>query len=155
MSRRARKYPSHWKADSRYGNVLLGRFIGAMMVDGKRSVAEKVVYGAFDVIHEKTQKGGLNIFEQAIKNIAPLLIVKSKRIGGTNYQVPIQVSGVKRQTLAIRWINEACKKRKGKGMSVKLAEELLEASEKTGTAMKKKEDVHRMAESNRAFAHFA
>ena len=155
MPRRKRIYPSHWKADSKYGNALLGRFIGSMMQNGKRSVAEKVVYGAFDAIHEKTQKGGLNVFEQAIKNVSPLLIVKSKRVGGTNYQVPVQVSGTKRQTLAMRWIKEACKKRKGKSMSIKLADELLDASEKTGTAMKKKEDVHKMAESNRAFAHFA
>lgn len=155
MPRRKRKYPSHWKADSKYGNVLLGRFIGSIMLDGKRSVAEKVVYDAFDIIHEKTQKGGLNIFEQAIKNVSPLLIVRSKRVGGTNYQVPVQVSGTKRQTLAMTWIKEACLKRKGKGMSDKLADELLEASEKTGSAMKKKEDVHKMAESNKAFAHFA
>jgi small subunit ribosomal protein S7 len=155
MPRRKRKYPSHWKADSKYGNVLLGRFIGSVMLDGKRSVAERVIYDAFDVIHEKTQKGGLNIFEQAIKNVSPLLIVRSKRIGGTNYQVPVQVSGTRRQALAMIWIKDACLKRKGKSMPVKLAEELLEASEKTGTAMKKKEDVHKMAESNRAFAHFA
>jgi len=155
MPRRKRTYPSHWKADSKYGNMLLGRFIGCIMQDGKRSVAEGVVYGAFDIIHEKTQKGGLNIFEQAIKNVSPLLIVKSRRVGGTNYQVPIQVSGTKRQTMAMKWIKEACQKKKGKSMPEKLADELLEASEKTGTAMKKKEDVHKMAESNRAFAHFA
>lgn len=125
------------------------------MQDGKRGVAERVVYGAFDVIHEKTQKGGLNVFEQAIKNVSPLLIVRSKRVGGTNYQVPVQVSGNKRQALAMKWIKESCQKRKGKNMAVKLAEELLEASEKTGAAMKKKDDVHRMAESNKAFAHFA
>ncbi len=155
MPRRKRTYPSHWKADSKYDNMLLGRFIGSIMNDGKRSIAEKVVYDAFDVIHKKTQKGGLNIFEQAIKNVSPLLIVKSRRIGGTNYQVPIQVSGTKRQTMAMKWIKEACQKKKGKSMPEKLADELLEASEKTGTAMKKKDDVHKMAESNRAFAHFA
>lgn len=155
MPRRKRKYPSHWKADSKYGNILLGRFIGSIMIGGKRSVAEKVVYDSFDIIHEKTQKGGLNIFEQAIKNVSPLLIVRSKRVGGTNYQVPVQVSGTKRQALAMNWIKDACLKRKGKSMPAKLADELLEASEKTGTAMKKKEDVHKMAESNKAFAHFA
>ncbi len=155
MPRRKKTYPKHWKADSKYGNILLGRFIGTIMKDGKRSVAEKVVYRSFDIIHEKTQKGGLNIFEQAVKNVSPLLIVKSKRVGGTNYQVPVQVSGTKRQTMAMRWIKEACQKSKGGSMSEKLAKELLDASEKTGTAMKKKEDVHKMAESNRAFAHFA
>ena len=155
MPRRKKTYPSHWKADSKYGNMLLGRFIGSIMKDGKRSIAENVIYESFDVIHKKTQKGGLNIFEQAIKNVSPLLIVKSRRIGGTNYQVPIQVSGTKRQTMAMKWIKEACQKKKGKSMPEKLADELLDASEKTGTAMKKKDDVHKMAESNRAFAHFA
>lgn len=125
------------------------------MLSGKRSTAEEIVYKSFDIIHEKTQKGGLNVFEQAVKNVSPLLIVRSKRVGGTNYQVPVQVSGTKRQALAMAWIKEACKKRKGKGMAEKLADELLEASEKTGAAMKKKEDVHKMAESNKAFAHFA
>ena len=114
MPRRKRTYPSHWKADSKYGNMLLGRFIGCIMKDGKRSVAEKVVYDASDIIHERTQKGGLNVFEQAVKNVSPLLIVKSKRVGGTNYQVPVQVSGTKRQTMAMRWIKEACQKKKGK-----------------------------------------
>jgi small subunit ribosomal protein S7 len=155
MPRRKRKFPNHWKADSKYGNMLLGRFIGCIMNDGKRSVAEKVIYDSFDIIHEKTQKGGLNVFEQAIKNVSPLLVVKSKRVGGTNYQVPVQVSGNKRQALAMTWIKDVCQKKKGKSMPAKLADELLEASEKTGAAIKKKDDVHKMAESNRAFAHFA
>ena len=109
----------------------------------------------FDVIHERTKKGGLNVFEQAIKNISPLLELKSKRIGGANYQVPIQVSGERRQTLAIRWILVAVRSKKGKRMAEKLADELIDASNKIGSAMKKREDTHRMAEANKAFAHFA
>ncbi len=155
MARRARTYQKHWKADSKYGNLLVGRFIGQIMDDGKRNVAERVVYRAFDVIHEKTNKGGLNVFEQAIKNVSPLLELKSKRMGGANYQVPVQVLGERRQTLAIRWILAACKSKKGKAMAEKLADELVEAANKTGAAMKKREEVHRMADANKAFAHFA
>jgi small subunit ribosomal protein S7 len=155
MARRKRIYVKQWQADSRYGNLLVGRFIGYMMKDGKRSIAEKVMYDSFDVIHERTKKGGLNVFEQAIKNVSPLLELKSKRVGGANYQVPIQVTGERRQTLAIRWILAACKSKKGKRMAEKLADELVDASNKVGSAMKKREDVHRMADANKAFAHFA
>ena len=155
MARRKRVYKKQWKADSRYGNILVGRFIGCVMEDGKRSIAEKVIYDSFDVIHERTKKGGLNVFEQAIKNVSPLLELKSKRVGGANYQVPIQVSGERRQTLAIRWILIACRAKKGKRMAEKLADELIDASNKIGSAMKKRDDTHRMAEANKAFAHFA
>jgi small subunit ribosomal protein S7 len=155
MARRTRKYAKKWKIDSKYGNILVGRFIGNVMKDGKRSIAEKIMYDCFDVIHERTKKGGLNVFEQAIKNISPLLELKSKRVGGANYQVPIQVSGERRQTLAIRWILTAVRSRKGKRMAEKLADELIDASNKTGSAMKKRDDTHRMAEANKAFAHFA
>ena len=118
-------------------------------------MAEKVVYDSFDIIHKQTKKGGLNIFEQAVKNVSPLVEIKSRRIGGANYQVPVQVLGDRRSTLAIRWIIGACRGRKGKKMAEKLAQELIDASQKTGAAMKKREDVHRMAEANKAFAHFA
>ncbi len=155
MPRKKRNFKKHWKKDPKYGSILVGRFIGQIMLNGKRSVAEKIVYDAFDIIHERTKKGGLNVFEQAIKNVSPLLEIKSRRIGGANYQVPIQVAGERRQTLAIRWIREACRSRKGKSMAEKLADELIDASQKQGTAMKKREDTHRMAEANRAFAHFA
>ncbi|HBI33589.1 MAG TPA: 30S ribosomal protein S7 [Candidatus Moranbacteria bacterium] len=155
MARRKRTFVKQWKPDSRYGNILVGRFIGNVMQDGKRSVAERVIYDCFDVIHERTKKGGLNVFEQAIKNISPLLELKSKRIGGANYQVPIQVSGERRQTLAIRWILTACRAKKGKKMAEKLADELIDGSNKIGSAMKKRDDTHRMAEANKAFAHFA
>lgn len=155
MARRKRTFEKQWKADSRYGNMLVGRFIGNVMRDGKRSTAEKIMYDCFDVIHERTKKGGLNVFEQAIKNVSPLLELKSKRVGGANYQVPIQVSGERRQTLAIRWILTATRAKKGKRMAEKLADELIDASNKVGAAMKKRDDTHRMAEANKAFAHFA
>jgi small subunit ribosomal protein S7 len=155
MARRKRIYKKQWKADTKYGNILVGRFIGNIMKDGKRSVAEKIIYDCFDIIHERTKKGGLNVFEQAIKNVSPLLELKSKRIGGANYQVPIQVGGDRRQTLAVRWILAAVRSRKGKKMAEKLADELVDASNKVGSAMKKREDTHRMAEANKAFAHFA
>lgn len=155
MPRRTRKYKKQWKPDPKYGNILVGRLIGNILKDGKRRVAEKVVYDSFDVIHERTKKGGLNVFEQAVKNVSPLLELKSRRIGGANYQVPIQVSGDRRQTLAIRWILSAVRSRKGKRMAEKLADELVDASNKIGSAMKKREDTHRMAEANKAFAHFA
>lgn len=155
MSRRNRVYTKNWKEDAKYNNLLLGRFIGHLMLDGKRSVSEKVVYKSFDIIHERTKKGGLNVFEQAIKNVSPLLGLKSRRIGGSNYQVPVQILGERRQTLAMRWIIDACRKRKGKSMSIKLADELLAAANKEGVAIKKREDSHRMADANRAFAHFA
>lgn len=155
MARRKRSFEKKWKPDPKYSNVLVGRFISYIMREGKRSIAEKNVYNSFDVIHERTKKGGLNVFEQAIKNVSPLLELKSRRIGGANYQVPIPVLGDRRQTLAIRWILETCRKKKGKKLAEKIADELIDASNKTGAAMKKREDVHRMAEANRAFAHFA
>ena len=155
MARRKRIYTKQWKVDTKYGNILVGRFIGNIMKDGKRSVAEKIIYDCFDIIHERTKKGGLNVFEQAIKNVSPLLELKSKRIGGANYQVPIQVSGDRRQTLAVRWILAAVRSKKGKKMAEKLADEFIDASNKVGGAMKKRDDVHRMAEANKAFAHFA
>jgi small subunit ribosomal protein S7 len=155
MSRKSRKIPKKWKPDTRYGNLTVGRFIGNIMESGKKGAAEKIIYDSFDIIHEKTKKGGLNVFEQAIKNVSPLLELKSRRVGGANYQVPVPVSGERRQTLAMRWILETCRKKKGKGMAQKLADEFIDAANKTGTAMKKREDVHRMAEANKAFAHFA
>ena len=136
-------------------SILVGRFIGHLMEQGKRSVAERVVHDAFNVIHERTKKGGLNVFEQAIKNVSPLVELKSRRIGGANYQVPVQVIGDRRTTLAMRWILQATRAKKGQKMAEKLADELLDAAQKQGAAMKKREDTHRMAEANKAFAHFA
>lgn len=155
MSRRKRTHKKEIIPDSKFSNQLVGRFINYLIMEGKKSIAEKIVYESFDIIHEKTKKGGLNVFEQALKNVAPLVELKSRRVGGANYQVPIPVSGERRVTLAIRWIKAAAKGKKGKKMAEKLAEELIDASNKTGSAMKKREDVHRMAEANKAFAHFA
>jgi small subunit ribosomal protein S7 len=155
MSRKKRSYKKEWKPDPKYNSLLVGRFIGHLLKGGKRSVAQKIVYDSFVIIHEKTKKGGLNIFEQAIKNVSPLMQLKGRRIGGANYQVPVPVAGDRRSTLAMRWIKDAAASKKGKKMAEKLAEELLDASQKKGVAMKKREDTHRMAEANRAFAHFA
>lgn len=155
MSRRKRVYKKNISPDPKFNNLLVGRFINNLILEGKRTIAEQIVYDAFDIIHEKTKKGGLNVFEQALKNVSPLVELKSRRVGGANYQVPIPVSGDRRVVLAIRWIKSAAKGKKGKKMAEKLAEELIDASNKTGTAMKKREDVHRMAEANKAFAHFA
>lgn len=155
MPRRKRQYDKEWKPDARHSNPLVGHFVGMLMWDGKKSVAEAIVYDAFDLIHEKTKKGGLNTFEQAIKNVSPLLQLKSRRVGGANYQVPVPVSGERRQVLAMRWIRDACRHKKGKRMAEKLADELIDASNRVGSAMKKREETHRMAEANKAFAHFA
>ena len=155
MARRKRVYKKLWKPDPQYKSILVGRFIGHVMKNGKRSVAQKIVYDALDLVHEKTKKGGLNIFEQAIKNVSPLVELKSRRIGGANYQVPVQVVGERRSTLAMRWILEATRSKKGKRMAEKIANELIDASNKQGAAIKKREDTHRMAEANKAFAHFA
>ncbi|MDQ1284122.1 MAG: small subunit ribosomal protein [Patescibacteria group bacterium] len=155
MPRRKRVYKKTAKVDPKYGNLLVGKFVGNIMLEGKRSTAERIIYDAFDAIHLRTKKGGLNVFEQAIKNVSPLVELKSRRVGGANYQVPVPVAGERRVTLAIRWIKKAMNTKKGKKTAEKLADELIDASNKTGVAIKKREDVHRMAEANKAFAHFA
>lgn len=155
MARKKRVYKKHWKPDVKYNSLIVGRFVGYLMLDGKRTTAEKAVYGAFDVIHDRTKKGGLNVFEQAIKNVSPLMELKGRRIGGANYQVPIPVIGDRRVTLAMRWILAAARSKTGKSMAERLADELMDATEKKGIAMKKREDTHRMADANKAFAHFA
>ena len=141
--------------DSIYNNVIVAKFINQIMRKGKKTIAKKIIYKAFEIIKEKTKKEPLGVFEKAIENASPLLEVKSKRVGGATYQVPREVKGDRGVTLAMRWIINAAKARKGKPMREKLAEELIEASENRGVAIKKKEDTHRMAEANRAFAHFA
>lgn len=155
MARRKRIYEKRVKPDPKYGNLLVGKFINSILKEGKRTKAEKIVYDAFEIIHERTKKGGLNVFEQAIKNVSPLVELKSRRVGGANYQIPIPVVGERRSTLAIRWIRNAIWIKKGKRTAEKLADELIDASNKIGAAMKKREDTHRMAEANKAFAHFA
>jgi small subunit ribosomal protein S7 len=155
MPRRKRNYKKNIKPDSKFGSVLVSKVINSIMERGKKTTAERILYTSFDIIHEKTKKGGLNVFEQAIKNVSPVVELKSRRVGGANYQIPIPVLGERRTTLAVRWIKTATQAKKGKGMAEKLAEELIDASNNTGSAIKKKEDVRRMAEANKAFAHFA
>ncbi len=141
--------------DAVYDNVAVQKLVNQIMKDGKKSAARKIVYGAFDIIKEKTKKEPLEVFETAIKNASPLLEVKSKRVGGATYQVPREVRGDRQVTLAMRWIIQAARSKKGKPMGEKLAGELISASNNEGSAIKKREDTHRMAEANRAFAHFA
>ena len=141
--------------DPVYNNVTVARFINQVMKQGKKTIARKIVYKSLDIIKEKTKKDPLEVFEQALANAAPSLEVKPKRIGGATYQVPREVKRERRLTLAMRWIIQAAKLKKGKSMKEKLAEELIGAANNQGWAVKKKEDTHRMAEANRAFAHFA
>jgi small subunit ribosomal protein S7 len=141
--------------DIRYNDTDIAKFINYVMRRGKKSVAEKIVYGAFDIIKERTKQDPRHIFNKALKKVMPLLEVRGRRIGGANYQIPYQVRGERRFTLGCRWLIEAAKERKGKPMKEKLAEEILAAAEGEGAAVKKKETVHKMAEANKAFAHFA
>ncbi|MFA5935532.1 MAG: 30S ribosomal protein S7 [Patescibacteria group bacterium] len=142
-------------SDGKYNSPVVSKFVNYVMKDGKKSTAQKVVYAAFEVMEEKTKKPALEVFTEAINNVSPLLEVKSKRVGGANYQIPMQVRAERRLQLAFRWILLAARSKKGKPMAEKLATELLAAAENQGDAVKKKLDVQRMAEANRAFAHFA
>ena len=155
MARRKKNYKKNIEPDSRFNSVLVSKVINSIMERGKKTAAERIVYTSFDIIHDKTKKGGLNVFEQAIKNVSPVVELKSRRVGGANYQIPIPVLGERRTTLAVRWIKTATQAKKGRSMAEKLAEELIDASNNTGSAIKKKDDVRRMAEANKAFAHFA
>ena len=141
--------------DPKYHSVNIAKFINQIMRKGKKSVAQKVVYDCFDIIKEKTKKNPLEIFDGAVKNVGPEVAVKSRRIGGGSYQIPISVSGKRRGTLAYRWIIAAAKAHKGATMKQKLADELIAAYNKEGAAVKKRQDTYKMAEANRAFAHFA
>jgi small subunit ribosomal protein S7 len=141
--------------DLKYNSVTIAKFINQIMKRGKKSVAQKVVYNCFDEINKKTKKDALEVFDMAIKNVAPEVEVKGRRIGGGNYQIPVAVTGNRKTTLAFRWIINAAKSRKGAPMSQKLADELIAAYNKEGAAIKKRQDTYKMAEANRAFAHFA
>ncbi|MFH0831137.1 MAG: 30S ribosomal protein S7 [Parcubacteria group bacterium] len=141
--------------DPRYNNELVSRFINSLMERGKKGAARSIVYDAFDVIKERIKKDPVEVFDGAIQNVSPNVELKARRIGGANYQVPIEVRGERKITLAFRWITEAAYSRKGMPMHLRLANELIEASQKQGIAIKKREDTHRMAEANKAFAHFA
>lgn len=147
-----RIYP---KADRVYNNERVGKFINYLMWDGKKSAAEKIVYGAFDLIKETTKEDPIIIFEEALKNTGPNIEVRSRRIGGANYQVPREVRPERKLALSMRWIKEATRSKKGVATHKKLAEELMLAAKGEGSAVKKRDDTHKMAEANKAFAHFA
>lgn len=153
MAKKIKRHPII--PDPVYNNVVVAKFINQVMRRGKKTIARKIVYKAFDIIKEKTKKEPLEVFDLALKNASPLLEVKSKRVGGATYQVPVEVKTDRKLTLAMRWIIVGAKSRKGKPMREKLAQELMDAANNTGWAVKKRVDTHRMAEANRAFAHFA
>ena len=141
--------------DPKYGNVELAKFMNVIMQGGKKAVAERIVYGALEQIEKKNPgRDPLEAFTMAISNVKPMVEVKSRRVGGANYQVPVEVRPIRRLALAMRWLKEAAKKRGEKSMALRLANELMEATEGRGGAMKKRDEVHRMAEANRAFSHF-
>ena len=140
--------------DPKFGNIEVSKFVNTIMMSGKKSVAERIVYGAFEIISSKGGKDPIEVFNLAMNNVKPLVEVKSRRVGGANYQVPVEVRPNRRMALAMRWLREAAKKRGEKSMVLRLAGELLEAAEGRGGAMKKREETHRMAEANKAFAHF-
>jgi len=153
--RKKRVYKKFYEPDVKFGRVDLGRFINYVMRDGKKSTAERAVYSAFKAVAEETKQDPVKVFEKAIENASPLLEVVSKRVGGANYQIPHEVDPNRKFILAMRWIIGAARSRKGKPIARRLADELIAASKNEGAAIKKKQDTHRMAEANRAFAHFA
>ena len=154
MSRKKRAPKRIFHPDSKYGSLVLAKFINFFMYEGKKTTAEKIIYLALDRIKEKTKEDPMKIFNEAINNIRPNLEVRSRRVGGATYQVPVEVKTNRSQTLAMRWLLDATRKRKNKTMSDKLINELMDAYQKKGSAIKKREDTHKMAESNKAFAHF-
>src|SRR2546427_10996701 len=154
MPRRRSIVPREAAPDPRHHDKLLGKFINTLMKKGKKSTAERICYGAFDLIQERANEDPLKIFRTAVENVKPVVEVKSRRVGGASYQVPVEIRPVRRMSLALRWIAEYAKARGGKSMSDRLAGELLDAANNTGPSVKKREDVHRMAEANKAFAHY-
>ena len=157
MSRRSQAPKRTILPDPKFGSELLAKFMNMIMNDGKKSVAERIIYGALDRISEKDPNAdvkALELLEQALENVKPMVEVKSRRVGGATYQVPIEVRTVRRQTLAMRWVIDAARSRSEKSMAHRLAHELMDAAENRGIAVKKKEDTHRMAEANKAFSHY-
>ncbi len=140
--------------DPKFGNVTLAKFMNMVMVSGKKAVAERIVYGAMDTVQEKLSKDPLEVFDEALEAIAPMVEVKSRRVGGATYQVPVEVRPARRQALAMRWLVEYSRNRGEKSMAQRLAGELIDASQGKGAAVKKREDVHRMADANKAFSHY-
>ena len=154
MSRKTKAPKRIFYPESKYQSLVLSKFINFVMYDGKKATAENIIYTALDLIKNKTKEDPIKVFNEAINNIRPNLEVRSRRVGGATYQVPVDVKTKRSQTLALRWLLEATRKRKNKTMSEKLFNELMDASQRKGNAFKKREDTHRMAESNKAFAHF-
>ena len=154
MPRRYRPPRREVEPDPKYNSELVARFINRLMQRGKKSVAAGIMYNAFDIIEERTQRNPLEVFHEAIENISPMLEVRPRRVGGATYQIPIEVRPERRTSLAIRWLVQTTQARKGKPMAERLADELLDAARNTGATVKKKEDTHRMAEANKAFAHY-
>jgi len=140
--------------DSRYNSELVAKFINNLLLKGKKSIAESILYGAFDIIEEKTKELPIEVFEKAVNNVKPVIEVKSRRVGGSTYQVPTEVRQTRRVSLGIKWLIDNARKRAGKSMKEKLAAELIDAANGRGATVKKKEDVHKMAEANKAFAHY-
>ena len=154
MSRKNRAPKRIFYPDAKYESLVLSKFINFVMYDGKKAAAEKIIYNTLDKIKEKTKEDPIKVFDNAISNIRPNLEVRSRRVGGATYQVPVEVKSKRSQTLALRWLLEATRKRKNKTMADKLFNELMDASQNKGSAIKKREDTHKMAESNKAFAHY-
>ena len=154
MSRRHSAEKREINPDPKFGNLVVSKFMNSIMYEGKKSVAEAIVYGAFETIEGKTKSDPIKVFEQALDNVMPSIEVRSRRVGGATYQVPVEVRTVRRQALGIRWIITAARGRNEKTMTERLSAELLDASNNRGNAVKKREDVHKMAEANRAFSHY-
>jgi small subunit ribosomal protein S7 len=154
MSRRHSAEKREIIPDPKFGDVVLTKFMNSVMYDGKKSVAEQIVYGAFDIIENRTKQNPIEVFKAALENVAPSIEVRSRRVGGATYQVPVEVRPERRQALAIRWLIQAARARNDKTMIDRLSAELLDASNNRGNAVKKREDTHRMAEANRAFSHY-
>jgi small subunit ribosomal protein S7 len=154
MPRRGKVYKRPGTPDPVYNSLVIGRFLNKMMIMGKKSTAEKIFYGALAEIEKKLKKNPLEVFEQALKNVIPLMAVKPRRVGGATYQVPVEVPVDRANSLGINWIVDAARARKGMSMMNKLAAELMDAFNNSGAAVKKREDTHKMAEANKAFAHF-
>ena len=154
MPRRREVPKRQIQPDPRYGDLAVAKFMNCIMLDGKKAVAESIVYGAFDTIEQRTKEDPVIVFRKALENVEPMVEVKSRRVGGSTYQVPVEVRTERQTALAMRWLIAHARKRAGKSMREKLANELIEASHNRGGAIKKKEDVHRMAEANKAFAHY-
>jgi len=154
MPRRGRYDKPELLPDARYNSTLITRFVNKLMVRGKKSTAETILYETIDELEKRAKRPGLEVFEQAIRNATPVIEVKPRRVGGATYQVPVEIKGERRAALAIRWILTAARKRAGRSMRDRLVAELMDAANNTGTTIKRREDTHRMAEANRAFSHY-